>query len=353
MLELRDNLFNARRLRHQSKLKLWRYAGLMLTYRCSAACRFCYYYCSPQASGLMSVETAIRSWEGLVRLAGENAKVHITGGEPFLYFDRLVKILQRASRLGLTPVDSIETNGGIWSSDSELRDQLRFLDDCGIGRLKISWDAFHEEFIEVDKVQRFIRIARDIFGSHRVLVRWEKHLEKPTGIREQDAQGKKTILLAALDADSCRLTGRAAKELAPLIAQYGIEDFRGRHCRRALLGSKGVHIDPDGNVFNGQCSGMVVGNVNQTPLDVLWRAFEPDRADFWKTLYREGAFGLLEQAQSEGFCLLDKYASKCHLCTDIRRFFFDNGIYSAIIGPHDCYGNYNSPTGGCSWPVAE
>ena len=353
MLKLQDNLFNARRSRDQSKLKLWRYAGLMLTYRCSAACRFCYYYCNPQASGLMPVDMAIQSWEGLIRLAGEDAKVHITGGEPFLYFDRLAQICEQASRLGLTPLDSIETNAGTWSNPAELTDQLRFLDNCGLNRLKISWDAFHEEFIEIDKVRQFIRIARDVLGPRRVLVRWEKHLTQPTGIRKQDPDDKKTILLAALAADSCRFTGRAAEEIAPLVAQHPAGDFQDQNCQKALLGSKGVHIDPNGNVFNGQCSGMIVGNVNQTPLDVLWRLFEPDRSVFWNILYEKGPLGLLSQAQSDGFRPRDKYASKCHLCTDIRCFFFDKGRYSTIIGPHDCYGNYNSRTGGSLWPVAE
>ena len=98
MYEFNDNLFNHRQQRHQRKLKLWRYAGLMLTYRCTAACRFCYYYCCPQAGGLMSPDTAIGAWEGLVRIAGDNARIHITGGEPFLYFDRLAEILQQAQQ---------------------------------------------------------------------------------------------------------------------------------------------------------------------------------------------------------------------------------------------------------------
>jgi MoaA/NifB/PqqE/SkfB family radical SAM enzyme len=353
MLKLQDNLFNARQSRDQSKLKLWRYVGLMLTYRCSAACRFCYYSCGPQASGLMPVDTAIQSWEGLVRLAGKSAKVHITGGEPFLYFDRLAETLKQASRLGLTPLDSIETNAGTWNSPGELTDQLRFLDDCGLDRLKVSWDAFHEEFIEVDKVRQFIRIAREVLGPERVLVRWEKHLTQPTGIQKQSSENKKAILLAALAADSCRFTGRAAEELAPLVAQHPVESLRLRDCKQALLGSKGVHIDPHGNVFNGQCSGMIVGNINQTPLDVLWRRFEPDRAVFFGILYEKGPFGLLEKAQGEGYCPQEKYASQCHLCSDIRRFFFDKRLHSAIIGPHDCYGIHNRPAGGCPWPVAE
>jgi MoaA/NifB/PqqE/SkfB family radical SAM enzyme len=339
MLQLQDNLFNARQSRHQPKLKLWRYAGLMLTYRCPAACRFCYYCCGPEAGGLMSVDTAIRSWEGLVRIAGAAAKVHMTGGEPFLYFDRLADICQQAHRLGLTPVDSIETNAGVWNSPAELKEQLRLLDGFGLGRLKISWDAFHEEYIAVDRVRAFVSIARSVLGSDRVLVRWEKYLDNPTGIRQQEKEQKQALFLEALEADSCRFTGRAAEQLAPLAARSEPGDFRGRHCQNALLGSKGVHIDPYGNVFNGQCSGMVVGNVEQTPLDVLWKTFEPDRLEFWRTLYYDGPFGMAAPAQQEGFRVRDRYASQCHFCTDIRRFFFDNKIYSTIIAPCDCYGH--------------
>ena len=345
MMKLKDNLFNARRTRDQSKLKLWRYAGLMLTYQCSAACRFCYYHCSPQASGLMPVDMAIQSWEGLVRLAGKDAKVHISGGEPFLYFDRLAEICKEASRLGLTPLDWIETNGHVWSNASVLSDQLHFLDDCGLDRLKISWDVFHEEFIKIDKVDQFIQVARDVLGDHRVLVRWEKHLAQPTGIQKAGEDEKKKILLEALELDSCRFTGRAAESLAPLVAQHSVEDFRDRDCKKALLGSKGVHIDPYGNVFNGQCSGLIVGNVSRTPLDMIWKKFEPDRAFFFEVLYNKGPWGLLDLARYRGYRPLDKYASKCHLCTDIRRFFFDKGTYSTIINPHDCYGSHDSLNG--------
>lgn len=293
----------------------------------------------------MSVETAIQSWQGLVRIAGENARVHITGGEPFLYFDRLAEILEQAARLGLTPLDSLETNAAFWKSDDDLKHQLRFLDTCGLDRLKISWDAFHAEFIAAEKVRRFVEIAREVLGAERVLIRWEKHLSDPTISRKPDPDLAQSILLEAMRSDSCRLTGRAAEELAPLIARQPADAFCGKCCKKALLGSKGVHVDPYGNVFNGQCSGMVLGNVNRTPLDILWRRFEPDKADFWTTLYRHGPFGLLEKAQHEGFNPRDQYASKCHLCTDIRLFFFDNGLFSKIIGPNDCYGDYNSRFG--------
>ena len=46
----RYNAYNAGLARDDPKFKLWRSAGLMLTYRCNCACEFCYYNCSPKHS---------------------------------------------------------------------------------------------------------------------------------------------------------------------------------------------------------------------------------------------------------------------------------------------------------------
>jgi len=92
MAELSENIYNRQVARHEPKFKLWRSAGLLLTYKCNAACEFCYYHCSPQKNGLMPIDTAISAWSalgGLRILAGDAAKVHLTGGEPFLYWDHL------------------------------------------------------------------------------------------------------------------------------------------------------------------------------------------------------------------------------------------------------------------------
>lgn len=340
MLELHDNLFNQRRHRDESKLKCWRYAGLMLTYRCTAACRFCYYSCAPQAGGLMTVDTAIGAWEGLVRLAGANARVHITGGEPFLYFDRLSEILLQAQRLGLGGLDAIETNADWGIGEKEIADKLKFLDSVGMDRLKISWDPFHEEFIDMARVERLVSIAQKTLGPERVLVRWEAWMANPSGIRGKTESEKNVILQEALKSDPCRFTGRAAEMLAPLAAAHDATAFRQRSCQHALLSAKGVHIDPFGYVFNGQCSGMSLGNLARQPLDVLWQRWQPDRDAFWGILYHSGPAGFLEEAGGLGYPIREKYASKCHLCSDIRRFFFDKNHYSPIISPKECYGRY-------------
>ncbi len=338
MLKLSDNVFNARQVRSAPKLKLWRYAGLMLTYRCNAACKFCYYYCGPQAGGLLPVETAMDAWAALRRLAGDTARVHLTGGEPFLYFDRLLQICEQAQRRNLGGVDFVETNAGWVADETCARRRLRALDAAGLRRLKISWDLFHAEFVPVEKVRLLVRLAGEQLGPDRVLVRWQHRLENPLDPAGMDDAGRLAAMSAEMSEQGGRFTGRAAEALGPLCAAIPPQDLAGRHCRRSILGAKGVHIDPYGNVFSGQCSGMAVGNLSATSLDGLWKTFDPQKLDIWAGLLERGPTGLLEDAIAAGYPLRTAYASKCHLCADIRRFYFDTGRFLSIISPDACYG---------------
>jgi len=98
-----------------------------------------------------------------------------------------------------------------------------------------------------------------------------------------------------------------------------------------------VHIDPFGNVFSGTCSGIIMGNVGQTTLEDMWKEFHPGQSEFINALFNLGPFGLLEKAEELGYKKAKFYADKCHLCTHIRQFFFDNGLEKSIIGPAECY----------------
>jgi MoaA/NifB/PqqE/SkfB family radical SAM enzyme len=336
-MDILDNRYNRQIARGQPVLKLWRYAGLILTYRCSAACAFCYYCCGPDKGGLMDVDTALSAWQGLVRLAGPSAKIHLTGGEPFLYFDRLAQIIEQARRQNLKGLEYIETNAS-WAVDtSQIRERLKFLDANGLDKLKISWDIFHAEFIDREKVLLLKEVAQEVLGQDRVLVRWQRYLQEPVKIRGLEIEEKKELYCQALRQDSCRFTGRAAFQLADLVAALPVESFSNMNCKSEILGAKGIHIDPYGNVFSGQCSGVAVGNVRQMPLDEIWRQFDPTQALFWQTLANSGPFGFFQQAIDSGYVPLTKYASKCHLCTHLRRFFFDKKLFWPIITPEDCY----------------
>ena len=54
-------------------------------------------------------------------------------------------------------------------------------------------------------------------------------------------------------------------------------------------------------------------------------------------LFNSGPAGLLDEAIKPGYKPKERYAGKCHLCTNIRQFFFDKGFYQTVIGPAECY----------------
>jgi MoaA/NifB/PqqE/SkfB family radical SAM enzyme len=339
VLDLSENIYNRNLSRAEPKFKLWRSAGLMLTYRCNAACAFCYYHCSPQKGGLMPVEMCIAAWRSLKALAGDEARIHLTGGEPFLYPEHLFAILQEGKKQGLGPVDLVETNGFWATSDRLVEDWLEILLASGVQRLKISVDPFHQQYVDIEPVRRLAGIAREMFGPQRVLVRWEKYLADG-GWRMADgglSPERDRIYVNAYHEYPFRLTGRAGGYVAALLASEPASTYLQRNCRAGFLGAKGVHVDPYGNVFSGTCSGIILGNISRTPLGEMWRAFHPRQNEFVCTLCEAGPAGLLDRAQTLGYRELPAYAGKCHLCTHLRQFLFEKRAEPAILGPADCY----------------
>jgi hypothetical protein len=339
VLDLSDNLYNRNLSRDAPKFKLWRSAGLMLTYRCNAACAFCYYHCSPDKGGLMPVETCIAAWRSLRVLAGDEARIHLTGGEPFLYPEHLLAVLEEGKKQGLGPVDLVETNGFWATDDGPVEDWLNRLLALGVQRLKISVDPFHQEYVDIEPVRRLAGIAKERLGPERVLVRWEKYLGNlKSQISDYRLPAERDrIYVNTYHEYPFRFTGRAAGHVAGLLASEPAGTYPQSNCLAGFLGAKGIHIDPYGNVFSGTCSGIILGNIHRTPLDEMWRAFHPAQNEFIRTLCESGPGGLLERAKALGYAELPAYAGKCHFCTHVRQFLFEKHVEPSVLGPADCY----------------
>lgn len=337
MLKLSDNAYNKTVKPDESKLKLWTSMGLMLTYRCPAECEFCYYNCGPEKSGLLTIENVIAAWQGLINLASEQAKIHITGGEPFLYWQHLQHLLSTAVKFNMGQVDVIETNAYWAANRTEIIERLRFLNSHNVRRLKISYDPFHAEFVDYDRVKLLYDTACEVLGTDKVLFRWQQYLKERPRIDGLSEEQKLSLFSESCRQYPCRFTGRAAGRLAQRLANKELEQISAENCKKAFLNSKSVHIDPFGNVFNGVCSGIIIGNINEKSLDELWQTFNPAKEEFLNVLFNNGPVGFLQEAIKSGYEKRRLYSGKCHLCTDLRQFFFDKGEFRQIINPKDCY----------------
>ena len=116
-------------------------AGIMLSYKCNAACQHCMYACSPRwKADWISKDYLYRVLSGLAgriqpspyggNTMDLNYGLHFTGGEPFLNFELLCNAVEMAAELGI-PSLFVETNGYWAVSDEITRDKLGILREKG------------------------------------------------------------------------------------------------------------------------------------------------------------------------------------------------------------------------------
>lgn len=336
-------------------LSAWEFAGLMVTYWCNAKCAFCYVYSGPDRGGELSRDDAVALWSGLDRHAASHGKImriHLAGGEPFGDWVQLIAIVRAARDAGLTRLEKVETNAAWASEDGLTRARLEHLDALGMEKLIISADVYHQEFVPFERVERLVAIARQVLGPSRVRVRWWEFLESPRIARRATDAEKRQQFEAALLRHRDRMTGRAADRLAPLLPRIPVEQLAELNCAKEMLDCKHVHIDPYGNVFPGVCAGIILGNAREQGIEAVWDKL----AATWRdrpvvgALARGSSYALMQAAQMHGYePLADGYVNKCHLCSHVRQFLFDRGIWREEVGPGEVYANENEKREAANW----
>jgi hypothetical protein len=326
-------------------LAVWEFAGLMLTYRCTARCAHCYVGAGPDRSGDLSIPAALELWRGLDALAaahGKSMRIHLTGGEPFDDWERLAGLVRAAQAAHLSPLEKVETNASWATEDALVRTRLELLAALGVQKLVVSADIFHQVWVPLERVQRCVAGARRIFGPGRVNVRWWDFFQSPVDPRALAPAARRDAFRASLLRHPERLTGRAAQQLALLLPGQPADAFAAENCVAALLDSRHVHVDPYGHVFPGTCAGIILGRAGPgTPgIPALWDAL----AAHWSAhpvlaaLVTGGPRALLVSAVALGYRpLAAGYASPCHLCAHVRGFLRRHEPWSRWLGPDECY----------------
>lgn len=325
------------------ELRVWKYAGLLVTYWCNARCAFCYVHSAPNRGGDLPQDQGLAMWQGLDELAaaqGLTMRIHLAGGEPFGDWPRLLGLIRAARDAGLTQLEKVETNAFWATHDGLTRARLEQLDALGMEKLIVSSDVYHQEFIPVERVERCVRMAREVLGRSRVRVRWWDFFNDPIDLRKATAEDKRQAYWRAMQKHKDRLTGRAADMLGDLIERFPAEHFADQQCVKEILHSDHVHIGPEGHVFPGVCAGIIMTTVNGRPIPEVWSQLHTDwqQNPVLDAVVAGGSYELMQRAKQFGYVERENgYASKCHLCTDVRQFLFERGMWRDAIGPEACY----------------
>jgi hypothetical protein len=304
------------------------HGGVMLNYRCTAACRHCLYACSPaRRDGCPGRDTA-REIAGLLA-KGRIGSVHIGGGEPFLDVEGLFALI-RELRDADIQLDYVETNA-FWADSPFAPEQIRALRDEGVPALCISLDPFHAEYVPWDSPLRLARLC-DEAGLGYFL--WKREFISVLSKLAKGRAHSRAAMEAALSpgyiaetasAYGIRLGGRAVNiEEAYTSKKSVTEIMAAKICSRPcgdLLSTGHFHVDMEGYFIPPGCTGL------RLPLAELLEGAPPGKYPVYETLYEKGPAALFDFACGHGFVPgTAGYTSVCNLCFHIRRFLGGSGF---------------------------
>ncbi|HEY65920.1 MAG TPA: radical SAM protein [Caldilineae bacterium] len=317
-------------------------AGILLTYKCTSACKHCLYACSPEwKADFLSLEDAERILSQLAEKMrgkypfpgriGVNDGIHFTGGEPFMNFELLLQVVRIAAELDM-PSRFVETNAAWCIDDETTREKLRALREAGLHGILISANPFTLEYVPFERTERAARIAREVFPPYNVIVYQGLFYEQ---FRQLGLKG--TLVFedylriggGALQYMELFASGRAAYALSYLFPRHPAERFFGMSCRNELIRDWHIHVDNYGNFMPGFCGGLSLGDARE--LDTLCReGIDLDERPVLKALLTD-LKDLYDLGKQFGYEEMEEgYVSKCHLCLDIRRHLVQRGDFKEL-----------------------
>lgn len=323
-------------------VKHWSFAGLMVTAWCNARCACCYLGCSPLAAGEMTVEQALTWWEQLIQASPHGCRIHLTGGEPFGDWPRLITLCQQARRQRLGPLQKVETNA-FWAADRQvIHDRLTALAEAGMQKLAISADPYHQQFVPIERCRLLAQVAGDLLGAAAVQVRWQDWLRDGFDTDGLEEAQRRNLFTRYASQGRERLGGRAAQTIAPYMQLKPLGEFVDVCCEEALLRGRHVHVVPDGTIVPGTCAGIALGRLGPAESQsakALWQQLHQTHASrpVISILARSGPYGLMKWARQAGFEPREAYAGKCHLCWEVRKFLHGARLGGPELGPDWLY----------------
>lgn len=132
--------------------------GLIITLRCNAECRHCFFDAGPTRDEVMSLEMAQGAIDEAKQLGA--LWVSLTGGEPFLEPDLQSELIPYATRAGLNT--EVVTNGFWAKTLSIAMENLSSIRELGLDILNLSLDDFHQEYIPVSSIRNAFNAAKKL-----------------------------------------------------------------------------------------------------------------------------------------------------------------------------------------------
>jgi hypothetical protein len=266
-----------------------------------------------------------------------NSGIHLTGGEPFLKFDLLLRCAEILNQIGL-PSTFVETNAFWCKNDETTEDKLMQLKQAGLKGIMISVNPFVLEHVPFKNTERVARLSRRVFGQNAVVYQQHfysqfKKLNIESTLPFLDylkMAGTKSLYYAEVIP-----MGRLCYTMGNLFQKRKAEYFFGFSCKDRLTSPHHIHIDNYGNYMTGFCGGISLGDAHN--MENIFAGIDLEQKPVLKALAKDIEH-LYRLAKSLDYHQLsDGYISPCHLCMDIRKHLVEKTDEFEELKPQQIY----------------
>lgn len=295
--------------------------GILLTSKCNVECRHCCNDSHPRQLGAASFEDIAR----LITMAREQPSIKeigISGGEPFIFFQLLRRVISFASSLGFTT--SVTTNGRWARSSTRARTLLEDLRSSGLTSLHISTSVFHQEFIDLNTLKTATDIGLSIGLRVGINLVSTTTLSPETlrSILGELAQKVDIVVMPCLPAGRGATRVRSEEFIEGRVAPQG-------NCRSHF---KKLAVDLAGDLYpccspGGFTPPLMMGNVRTSSLrDVVDANADNKLLAILETVGPQFFLPFLRAANVHP-PLPERFVDQCHLCNTILA----SGNYAHIV----------------------
>ncbi|MBQ2242194.1 MAG: radical SAM protein [Clostridia bacterium] len=142
----------------------------VVTYACTGRCKHCsegdHKSCGVHMDPAVAADAVKK-----ITAAYPIKTVMTFGGEPLLYPETVYAVMKTASELEI-PKRQIITNGYFLKDAARIREVARKLAESGVNDLRLSADAFHQEYIPLEPVKIFAEEAKAAGIPIRIQPAW-------------------------------------------------------------------------------------------------------------------------------------------------------------------------------------
>lgn len=299
----------------------WMLMVLIVTSRCTAACKHCCFGCTPKGDNLSGDATmTLDQMKSIIDQACKATRrgvagIGFSGGEPFLLRDDLVSIVRYAKEKG---IPRLTVNSACYWATSRKAALWRLepLVEAGMQKLDISTDDFHTEFIKLENIRIAVEVALELGLEVDVNSVVTKKTRSQAEIWDALGLGKQVAEQVTTHEWRCEPVG-ATPDFIPLDDLIMSPGLPTGGCP-----APNFAIRPDGDVYfccssAGWTPSLKLGNAFEEPISVLWKRYK--NRELHRVMLTEGPSGFLPAFERDGVDhkLHGHYVDVCHLCHHI------------------------------------